>query len=118
MTKTITTKAQKQEWERFFISGSILKVQEAGEKVVLASSIVTAVDKDGTDVSTSFLDQTSKKLDTDPKSSCSTDTDNMLSVRVQAGDESASPYRVTFRMVTTLGNRYEADMRVGVNEIQ
>ncbi len=117
MTKTITTKAQKQEWERFFISGSILNVQETGEKVVLASSTVSAVDKDGTDVSTSFLDQTSKKLDTDPKS-CNNDTDNMLSVRVQSGDEDVSPYRVTFRMVTTLGNRYEADMRVGVNEVQ
>lgn len=117
MTKTITTKAQKQEWERFFISGSILNVQDPGEKVVLASSTVVAVDSEGTDVSASFLDQTSLKLDTDPKS-CSTDTNNMLSVRVQAGDETVSPYRVTFKMVTTLGNRYEADMRVGVNEIQ
>lgn len=112
----ITNKSQKQEWERYFISGSIMKVQQTGEVVSLANSSVLAWDNEDTDVSTTLLDQSTKKLDDDPKT-CGQSQNNMLSVRVQDGTEDKAPYKVTFRMETNLGNRYEADMRIGVNEI-
>jgi hypothetical protein len=114
----ITIRSRKQTYEQYFISASIIHVQRnAAEKVVLSASSVLAWDKDGGDVATTLLDQATKKLDTDPKT-CGLDySNNMLSIRVRGGDEALMPYKVTFKMETTDGNRYEADMRVGVNEI-
>jgi len=114
----ITIRSRKQTYEQYFISASIIHVQRsAAEKVVLSASTIEAWDKEGADVSTTLLDQATKKLDTDPKT-CGLDySNNMLSIRVRGGDEDLMPYKVTFKMETNEGNRYEADMRVGVNEI-
>lgn len=103
----------KQSWEAFFIAGSILNVQGAAETVLPGSSTVLAEDKDGTNVSATFLDQATIITDNDPDGSY---TDNMLSMRVRAGSESASPYKVTFRMTTSEGNQWEVDMQVTVEE--
>ncbi len=111
----IRIKSRKQTWERYFIAGSILRVQQDGsEKVSLANSVVTAIDNAGDDVSTTLLAQATKTLDNDPKGGY---VDNMLSIRLFDGDPDLQPYKVTFRMETTLGNRFEVDMNVGVGEI-
>ena len=112
------TKVKKQAWEAFYIAGSILSWQDddSTEVVVLATSTVIAEDKDGTDVSDTFMNQGTKVLDSDPDGDF---TDNMLSMRLTSdgGAEAASPFKVTFKMITDEGNYYEVDVRVEVKEI-
>ena len=103
----------KQAWEAFYIAGSILKVQTDTEVIVLANSSVLAEDKDGNDVSTTFLEQATKVLGTDPKGSFA---DNQLEIRIRDGEEALSPYKVTFRMETDEGNKWEVDRKVEVEE--
>ena len=108
------SKITKQSYERFFVRGSILNVQEDGtETVDLNSSIVRAEDKDGNLVSSAVLDQATKALDSDPKGSY---TNNAVKIRFQNGRESLSPYIVTFRMPTSKGNRWEVDVKVVIKE--
>ncbi len=104
----------KQSYEEFFIAGSILNVQGATEVIVVGSSTVAAEDKEGTDVSTTFLEQATITTDDDPEGSYAT---NMLSIRVRAGDEDGSPYKVTFYMMTDEGNKWEVDLEVKIEEI-
>jgi hypothetical protein len=104
---------KKQTFEAFFVSGSILKVQKGGEAVVLGTSEVFAWDKDLANVTSTFLVLSSKKLDTDPEGD---NENNMLSIQVRNGDPALSPYLVTFYMVTTNGNKWEADVQVKVKE--
>ena len=104
-------KIRKQEWETFYIAGSILNVQNATETVVLSTSTVVAEDKDGLDVSATFLEQATKKLDSDTDGVYS---DNMLAIRIRAGDEDLSPYKVTFKIITTEDNQFEIDSEVEV----
>ena len=109
-------KTTKQSWEEYFIAGSILNVQKDGtETVVLLTSSIEAVDKNGDDALATVIDAATKKLDSDPDGSYS---DNMLAVRCKAGSEtSGSPYVVTFKMITTEGNKWEVDMKLVIKEI-
>ena len=113
-----TGKVKKQSWEAYPISASILKWQpdDSTEVVELATSTVIAEDKDGTNVSDTFMNQGTKTLDSDPDGDF---TDNMLSMKFasEGGLEAASPFKVTFRMITDEGNYYEADYIVTVKEI-
>jgi hypothetical protein len=110
-------KVKKQSWEAFYIHGSILKWQADGstETVVLATSTVIAENAEGVDVSDTFLDQTSKALSSDPNGDFD---DNMLSIRPlsEGGVEADSPFKVTFKIITSAGNYYEVDVRVIVKE--
>ena len=105
---------EKQTWEIWTVWGSILNVQEATETVVLNTSSVSAMDKDGNNVSSTFLDQGSKALGDDPDGSYS---DNLLGMKCRGGDLDKSPYHITFYMVTTLGNQYEVDVKSKIKRI-
>jgi hypothetical protein len=104
----------KQPWESWFIWGSILSVQEATETVTLGNSTVLAMDKDGKDAQGVIVDMATITLGDDPTGSYS---DNMLGVRLQGGDPDKSPYMVTFKMYSSLDNKYEAEMKVTVKEL-
>ncbi len=104
---------EKQAWEAFYISGSILKVQTDTDTVALTDSIVVAEDKDKADVSTTFLEDGTKSLGNDPKGAF---LDNLLMMRIQSGTKAKSPYKVTFRMKTTEGNKWEVDRIVNVTD--
>jgi len=41
----------------------------------------------------------------------------ILKVRIQEGEESGSPYKFTFRMVTNSGNKWEKDVKMTVEDI-
>lgn len=111
---TLPNKAiDKQAYEAFFIGGSILKVQTDTETINLANSTVVAEDVNGTDVSSSFLEQATIILGNDSQG---TYANNQLSMRIRDGEESLSPYKVTFRMETTEGNKWEVDRMVNVIE--
>ena len=107
-------KFEKQSWEKFPIWGSILNVQDASETVVLATSKVIAMDKDGREMDEVVLDQSSKVLGDDPDGSY---TDNMLGIKVRAGSKLESPYYITFKMITTAGNQWEVDVKMVVKDI-
>lgn len=111
---TLPNKAvEKQPYEEFYIAGSILRVQTATETINLTNSSVEAEDKNGDDVTASFTDDTTKVLGTDPKGSYA---DNTLEIRIRGGDPALSPYKVTFKMETTEGNKWEVDREVEVEE--
>lgn len=103
----------KQPYEAFPIAGSILKVQTDTESINLLSSSVTAEDKNGDNVSDTFLEQSTKTLGDDP---AGTYTNNLLLIRIRAGDPSLYPYKVTFYMQTTEGNKFESDRIVNVED--
>lgn len=108
-------KTTKQGWEEYFIAGSIINVQKDGtEKVVLGTSSIEAIDKEGSDALATIVDVATKKLDDDPDGSY---TENMLSVKCKAGLESGSPYVVTFKMTTTEGQKWETEMQIVIKEI-
>lgn len=102
---------EKQEWESWPVWGSIINVQNASETVSLNDSFVKAMDKDGNNVSSTFLDQSTKQLGDDPDGDY---TDNMLGMRCQGGSLSASPYYITLYMVTSESNHYEVDVKVKI----
>ena len=111
-------KVKKQAYEAFYIAGSILEWQadDSTEVVILATSTVIAEDAAGTDVSATFLDQGTKRLDDDTDGDFD---DNMLSIRLASdgGAEADSPFKVTFKIITDEGNYFEVDVRVEVKEI-
>ena len=90
---------RKQSYETFTIAGDFVDQAESGELAVLAGSVVLAVDKEGVDVGDTLLDQTTKEVD-----------GTQLRIRLRAGSEAVSPYKVTFKTVTTLDNKWEIDV--------
>lgn len=102
---------RKQPNEIFPIYGSILLNQGSGETVDLAESTITVVDKDGTDVTATILDITSKQIFTDPDGNY---PNNAVAVVVRAGTAAASPYKITFLLVTSTGNTWEVDVKMAV----
>ena len=99
-------KITKQGWESFPVAGDFTKVAEAGELAVLVGSSVLAEDKDGTDVTTTVTDQTSLAVD-----------GTQLRIQIKAGTEAASPYKITFRMLTSIDNKYEVDFNLAIKEL-
>jgi len=109
------TKTTKQGWEEYFIAGSILNVQkDETEAVVLGTSTIEAIDNEGNDALATIVDTATKKLDDDPDGSY---TNNMLGVKCKGGVEASSPYIVTFKMVTTEGQKWETEMKIVIKEI-
>lgn len=98
---------KKQSWEEFVIAGSIEDVVDTGELIELTPSLVIAEDKEGTDVSNAVLDQLTLTKD---------DALHYLKIRCKDGAEGKSPYKITFRVDTDQGNRYEIDVVMKVKE--
>lgn len=89
--------------EQFFITASMLPIRhEATEEVQLLGSSVIATDREGLDVSTSVLDQSTIAVVNHPNRDDATNT--CLSIRCRAGTIEKSPYNLTFTLATTLGN--------------
>jgi len=96
---------EKQPYEEFTVSTDFSRNFATGETV--SSQTVTAVDKDGATVTTTVTDQTTVANDGGSK----------VSVLVKAGTVVASPYRLTFRCVTSTGHKWEHDIQMNVREI-
>lgn len=95
----------KQPYEEFRVTTDFADNFSLGETIL--SQAVTATDRFGADVSTTVLDQ----------SSVTNDNISKVSVLVRAGDESHSPYKITFRCVTSIGHKWEFDNQMRVKEI-
>jgi len=96
----------KQSYESFIISANFEKNMTPGETLTLASCSVSATDKDGVDASSTVLDSTSKAV-----------SGTKLQIRVKDGAEAGgSPYKITFKAVTSLSNKWEKDVQITITE--
>jgi len=96
----------KQPDESFFIDADFSKVLIEGETINLSDSTVSAVDVNGSDVTTVVLDLTTKAVE-----------DAKLRIRILDGVSDDSPYKITFKAVTSDSNIYELDVLLKVEEI-
>lgn len=94
------TKSEKQSYESYFVYGDFSEVMQDGESIV--SGTCTAVDNSDADATEEVLQSGSEIIG-------SGDDYAKLYVRVQDGIEELSPYKITIRIVTSNGNRWEVD---------
>lgn len=108
----------KQPWETYLIGGDFSRVLETGEEIVALTSDIVAVDKDGTDVSSTVLDNSYKTVSTADADDIDVTpvTNGMLMTRVQAGTEDAMPYKITFKGVTNADNQFETDVTMKIKD--
>lgn len=96
---------EKQPYEEFFVSVDFDEELSSGETLV-ATSAVIAFDNAGTQL--------------DPGVIVSVDSvvvqGTLLSARIKAGTEALSPYKLSYRCVTSIGNKYEEDVKLKVKE--
>jgi hypothetical protein len=97
----------KQPSEKFYISAGFSDVISTGETIVIGNCSVVAVDKDGTDVTSTVLIVAELAV---------SGTTGLL-VRVKDGTESASPYKITFTCATNLDNEFEVDVEMRIIDL-
>jgi hypothetical protein len=103
----IVPEFKKQPWEQFFLGAEFANVMDTDvEDIDLSNSTVTAVDVSG-DADNTVFDIGSKAIE----------SDTILKVRVTAGTEAKSPYKFTFRIVTTQNNKWEKDISMNVEDL-
>ena len=95
----------KQSWETWIIATDYSDDLETGETIVLATSSIIAVDKNAEDATDDVLNQSGKAV-----------SGALLQIRVEAGTASLQPYKITFKAITNLGNKYEYDVKMVVRE--
>ena len=95
----------KQPYESFKICGDFSNVMDTDETITLATSSILVEDKDGEDVSDAMVVTDSKQVD-----------GQTLCFRVEGGTNSASPYKITYRAVTSVNEQYEVEQLMVVEE--
>ena len=109
----------KQSYEEFRIHADFGLNMESGEVLVVGSCTVVCTDKDGVDVTTTLLDDTTKAvINGDAVPTGSGVASAALQVLIKGGSESASPYKYTFKGVTDLipPNKWEKDISLKLKE--
>lgn len=94
---------KKQPFEAFYIS--VTFPLGTGETISSIASSVLVEDRDGTDVSDTMIDTGTEEV-----------VGAAYRARIIGGSPSASPYVMSFRVGTSLGNKYEYDVRIKVFE--
>ncbi len=94
----------KQPYEEFPISVDFSENMATDETVL--TQTITAMDKDGVNASADVL------------STQENDGAFEALVQVVAGTEALSPYKVTFRVLTSEGNKWEHDVNMKIKELQ
>jgi len=100
-------KTIKQGYESYFIFGNFSEVMEEDETITTWD--IGIVDKAGTDCSETMIES-------DSPAAGEGDDVHKLFVRIQGGSEPLSPYKVTMRIVTSLGNKWEVDGNIVIKE--
>lgn len=98
-------KFTKQIYEEFTIAGDFSKNMETGETI--ATQTVVAVNNVGADATNDVLDT----------GSISNDGTTKVLVLVRAGTEALSPYKITFKAVTSVDHKWEVDVQMKIKEI-
>jgi hypothetical protein len=98
---------RKQPYEQFFLAADFVKVMDIDlEDIDLSNSTIVAVDVLG-DADNTVFDIGSKAIESTTK----------LKVRIYAGTEVKSPYKFTFKIVTTQNNKWEKDISMRVEDL-
>ena len=97
----------KQPYEEFYWGADFSDVLDTdNESILLGSSSISAMDVVGTaDTSVYYA------------ASLAVINNTLLGVRVKAGEEGLSPYKLTYKIETTAGNKYEKDVLMTVEEV-
>ncbi len=95
---------EKQPFEAFPVYGKFGKVLVENELIDAELSSVIVSDVDGVEDPT-MIDLPTKNVQEDK-----------LVIRIQNGDPAKSPYNVSFRAVTSLGNKWEVDAQLNIIE--
>ena len=98
---------EKQSYESFILAAGFGNNMASGEELVLGSCSVSALKSDATDATTIVLTVATLAVSSDGQ---------YLQVRVKAGVEVDSPYKITFKGVTDLGNQWEKDIELSIVE--
>jgi len=101
----------KQPYESMVAYGGFSNVMESGETITLVSSTATALDVNGSDASSDILQGNPAIYNDDDGNPW------RLGIRVVAGEASKSPYKITFKILTSLANKWEVDCYVNVEEL-
>ena len=99
----------KQPYETFPIEAEFGNVLLEGEEIIAATSDVSALKGDGsTDATSDILTVAQKAVNS---------AGSALQIRVKDGVAADSPYKITFRAVTDLNNKWEKDVEMTVEEL-
>ena len=98
-------KTTKQSFEAYFIHGDFSAVMESPETIVLGTSTATATDNTNTP-DESVIDTPSIYVD-----------EFKYYVRIKDGTEAKSPYKITLRVTTSTGNKWEVEGLLVIKEI-
>ena len=96
---------EKQPYESWVVAANFEDDLETGETITLETSTITAVDRAGTAATADILDQAYKAVN-----------GALLQIRVKDGTAALSMYKITFRAITNLSNKFELDINVKVKE--
>jgi len=99
------TKTTKQSYERYFVNADFSAVMETGETIDEADVSIVALDNAGECATATVIDDTSLYVE-----------GVKVYVRIIDGVEADSPYKVTFQIETSLGNRWEVEGLVAIKE--
>ena len=97
----------KQPYETFPIEADFVNVLADGETIVLGTSDVSALKSDGSTDATGIVLTVAEKAV----------SGSLLQIRVKDGVAVDSPYKITFRAVTSDSNKYEKDVEMAVAEL-
>ena len=98
-------KTEKQNWEAFYLWGKFDKVLKSGETIEIETSFVEVKDKNGDDTSIDMVEADTKEVN-----------GSQLGARIIEGTIDKSPYLVSFKAHTSLGNKYKTDMTLEIIE--
>lgn len=104
----------KQNYEEFRIDVDFGLNMTTPEVLTLATSTIVCVDKDGSDVSATLLDISTKALITGWKSNLA---NAGLQVLIKGGAVDAQPYKYTFKGVTDSDHKWEKDLSMRIVDI-
>ena len=115
--RVVLDQFSKQSWESNMVGVDHSKNLASGESIVLGSSTVTAIDGDGDDATSTVLDNDDMVVGTASQSDISVTpvANGLLSTRVKAGS-SGVIYTLTFKAVTSAGNKIETDIKMKVED--
>jgi len=110
------TKTEKQGWESYFIHGDFSEVMETGETIDVPSSTITVEDAGLPDADPVVAPIDATATLTDQTSIYAEGFKLYVRIRAGVGDEGKSPYKITFRITTSNGNKWEVDGQIKVKE--
>ncbi len=93
----------KQPYESFPVAAAFTNDMASGETIV--SQDITCVDSASTDTTSTML--------TDPTN----DGEHTAEARILGGTESMSPYKITFKIVTSTDNKWEHEFLCKIKEL-